>query len=294
MPATTIATGVRAASAVSPRLGGAVAYRLFFSTRPRLRVPARWAAIDADARREAIVVGGRRVVVSAWGEAGPLVVLVHGWRGRAAQFAPLVPPLRAAGYRVLAFDAPAHGDSRGGPVDIRDWLAVLDELQRRHGRFAGLVGHSFGALAALTAVRHGLETDAVVAIAGAGRPQAFLGEFARRLGLDAATRADFERRFLARVGETAASAAARYDAVAHPLAGAPLLVVHGDRDRELPLDESIALAEATTGARLVVVREAGHGRVLSTLEASDALLAHLDGAARLGVALAGIRPDAEA
>ncbi|QNO37311.1 alpha/beta fold hydrolase [Protaetiibacter sp. SSC-01] len=281
MPATTIATGVRAASALSPRLGGAVAYRLFFSTRPRMRVPERWAAIDADARRETIIVGGRRVVVSTWGEVGPLVVLVHGWRGRAAQFAPLVPTLRAAGYRALAFDAPAHGGSQGGPVDIRDWIAVLTELQRRHGRFAGLLGHSFGALAALTAVRHGLETDAVVAIAGAGRPQSLLDEFARRLGLDAATRADFERRFLARVGETAASAAARYDAVAHPLdPGVPLLVVHGDRDRELPVDESIALAEATTGARLVVVREAGHGRVLSALETSDALLAHLDRAAR--------------
>ncbi len=281
MLATKIAAGVRLASAVSPTLGGTLAHRLFFETRPRMRVPARWARIDADARRETLVVGGRRVVVSSWGEVGPLIVLVHGWRGRAAQFAPLVPALRASGYRVIAFDAPAHGDSQGGPVDIRDWLAVLAELQRRHGRFAGLVGHSFGAFAALTAVRHGLEADAVVAIAGAGRPAGYLDEFARRLGLDEPTREDFERRFLARVEETPASVVHRYDAVAHPLpADVPLLVVHGDRDRELPLAESAALAEATPGARLVVVREAGHTRVLSTLEAVDAVLAHLARAAR--------------
>lgn len=281
MSVTSFATAVRAASAVSPRLGGAVAYRLFFSTRPRMRVPARWAAIDADARRETLVVGRRRIIASTWGEVGPLIVLVHGWRGRAAQFAPLVPALRAAGYRVLAFDAPAHGASQGGPVDVRDWLAVLEELHARHGRFAGVVGHSFGAFAAITAARHGLETDAVVALAGAGRPEGFLGEFARRLGLDDATRIEFERRFLARIEETAASSARRYDGVAHPLdPGVPLLVVHGDRDRELPLAESVTLADATPGARLVVVREAGHTRVLATLEACDAVLAHLDRVAR--------------
>lgn len=281
MSASTIATAVRLASAVSPTLGGAVAHRLFFATRPRMRVPQRWASIDADARRETLVVGGRRVAVSTWGELGPLIVLVHGWRGRAAQFAPLVPPLRAAGYRVISFDAPAHGGSQGGPVDVRDWLAVLDELQRRHGRFAGVVGHSFGAFAALTAARHGLATDAVVAIAGAGRPQGFVGEFARRLDLGAAALAEFERRFLARIEETPASAARRYDGVAHPLdPEVPLLVVHGERDRELPLAESAALAEATVGARLVVVREAGHTRVLATLETCDAVLAHLDRAAR--------------
>ncbi|MFT4285555.1 MAG: alpha/beta fold hydrolase [Protaetiibacter sp.] len=276
-----LVAAVRAASAVSPRLGGALAIRLFFGTRPRMRVAARDAAIAADARRETLVAEGRRVVVSHWGDDGPLVVLVHGWRGRAAQFAPLVPALRADGYRVIAFDAPAHGASQGGRVDVRDWLAVLTELQRRHGRFRAVVGHSFGGFAVVAAARHGLETDAVVSIAGAGRPAAFLGEFARATGLDPATRDDLGRRFRRRVGETEETLDDRYDAVAHPLASeVPLLVVHGDADRQLPLAESRALAQATPGARLVVVREAGHTRVLAALETVDALLQHLELAAR--------------
>ncbi len=275
-----VAAGVRAASAISPRVGGALAVRGFFATRPRMRLAARDAAIAADARREILRVGGRRVAVSHWGVDGPLVALVHGWRGRASQFAPLVPALRADGYRVVAFDAPAHGDSAGGPVDIRDWLAALDALQREHGRFRAVVGHSFGALAALSAARAGLETDAVVAIAGAGRPAAFLDEFARMIALDPATRAEFERSFLRRIGETSASATERYDALAHPLADTPLLVVHGDADRQVPLAESRVLAEATPGSRLVVVREAGHTRVLAALETRDAVLRHLAAAAR--------------
>ena len=48
----------------------------------------------------------------AWG-AGPSVLLVHGWEGRGAQLGALVDPLVAAGYRVVALDGPAHGDSPG-------------------------------------------------------------------------------------------------------------------------------------------------------------------------------------
>ena len=38
---------------------------------------------------------------------GTLVLLVHGWGGRAAQMGELIPPLLAAGATVIALDAPA-------------------------------------------------------------------------------------------------------------------------------------------------------------------------------------------
>ncbi|MGN6273898.1 MAG: alpha/beta fold hydrolase [Protaetiibacter sp.] len=203
-------------------------------------------------------------------------MLVHGWRGRASQFAPLVPALRADGYRVIAPDVPAHGSSQGGPVDVRDWLAVLAELQARHGRFRAIIGHSFGGFAALTAARLGIATDALVSIAGAGRPAVFLDEFARMTGIGAATRAELERRFLARLGETSEAFELRYDGVAHPLPPAvPLLLVHGARDRQVPVAASRELAEATAGARLEVIADAGHTRVISHLATVDAVLAHL-------------------
>ncbi|MCS0499800.1 alpha/beta fold hydrolase [Protaetiibacter mangrovi] len=246
-----------------------------------MTVAGREEAVHAQALRGALQVRGRRVATYAWGDDGPPVVFVHGWRGRAAQFAPLVPTLLESGHRVLAFDAPAHGASSGGPVDIRDWLATLAELQRIHGRFRALVGHSFGGFSSVTAVRHGLEADAVVSIAGAGRPAAFLDEFSRMLRLDEPTRAELERRFLRRVGEDPATLAERYDALAHPLrAGVPLLVVHGDADRQLPLADSRALAAATPGSRLVVVPGAGHTRVLGAPETVEAVLEHLALAAR--------------
>jgi pimeloyl-ACP methyl ester carboxylesterase len=255
---------IRITRALSPRLGATVALSAFFSTRPRLRLHPRDAATMREAVAERLTVRGKRLVAYRWGDAGAVVVLAHGWRGRVSPFAPLVRELVDAGFRVLAFDAPAHGDSAWARTDVRDWLAALAELQARHGRFRLVVGHSFGGFAALTAARQGLETDAVAMIAGAGAPAVFLDEFGRMMRLDATTRVGLEQRFLTRLGDDTASFAARYDGLAHPLSAAvPLLLVHGTADRQLPPSASLGIHEAHPDSRLLLVEGAGHSRVLT-------------------------------
>jgi len=254
---------ISAARAVSPRLGAYAAYRAFFSTTPRLKLHPRDAATIRAAARERVTVRGIRVVTYRWGDVGPVVVLAHGWRGRASQFAPLVRTLVADGHRVVAFDAPAHGASRGRRTDVRDWVAALARLQERYGPFRAVIGHSFGGFAALTSARHGLQTDAVIGIAAAGAPSSFIGEFARMMSLDTGTREGMEQLFLRRVGEDAATLAERYDAVAHPLdAEVPLLLIHGTTDGQVPAAESERLHDSHPDSRLLLVEGAGHTRVL--------------------------------
>ncbi len=268
---------IRSARTVSPHLGAHAAYRAFFSTSPRLKLHPRDAATLRAATREHIRVRGSRVVTYRWGDVGPVVVLAHGWRGRASQFAPLVRSLVADGHRVVAFDAPAHGASGGHRTDVRDWVAALTRLQGRYGPFRAVVGHSFGGFAALTAARHSLQTDAVVMIAGAGAPSAFIGEFARMMSLDDATRAGMERLFLRRVGEDAESLAERYDAVAYPLdPEVPLLLIHGTTDGQVPAAESERLYAAHPDSRLLLVEAAGHTRVLAAPETLAVVAAFIE------------------
>src|SRR3954467_3006002 len=55
---------------------------------------------------------GRKLAVWAWGE-GPLVILVHGWGARAGRFSEMATALLSREFRVVLFDAPAHGASEG-------------------------------------------------------------------------------------------------------------------------------------------------------------------------------------
>ena len=279
-PATTaLVAAVRAADRVSPGLAGRLALPLFRQVRPALPVRPADRAVHEHAERGTITVRGRELVTYAWGRGPETVLVVHGWRGRASQFAPIVRELRPEGYRVVGFDAPANGDSAGRRTDIRDYLAAIEAMQQRHGMFRVVIGHSFGALAALTAVREGVAAGGVAAIAGMADARYLVDSFAARVGAGAATADVLAREFARRVVPDVPEPYARVDAVARPLpADVPLLVVHDRADREVSASESLRLHAAHGDrSRLVLTDGAGHARVLGADATLDAVSAFATG-----------------
>ena len=279
-PATTaLVATVRAADRVSPELAGRLALPLFRQVRPALPVRPADRAVHEHAERGTITVRGRELVTYAWGRGPETVLVVHGWRGRASQFAPIVRELRPEGYRVVGFDAPANGDSAGRRTDIRDYLAAIEAMQQRHGMFRVVIGHSFGALAALTAVREGTAAGGVVAIAGMADARYLVDSFAARVGVGAATADVLAGEFARRVVPDVPEPYARVDAVARPLpADVPLLVVHDRGDREVAASESVRLHAAHGDrSRLLLTDGAGHARVLGADATLDAVTAFTTG-----------------
>lgn len=271
---TAIRGGIRTAATISPELGARAALpTLFFASPPMpLSASSPLAGVAADqAATSRISVRGRPVVTYQW-EPGSgtdtgsgTVLLLHGWRGRATQFAPLIEHLTRLGFRVVSFDAPAHGESPGRMTDLRDWIAAATQLHEQHGGFAGIIGHSLGGLAALTAARSAAPTPAVAVISTPSNPSTILSEFAQELALPEAARPHLTRRFAARVNETTASLGNRYDAAAHPLPSTTrLLVIHDRKDRRIPDSEGARLHTAH-GDRSRFVRTAGlgHSRILA-------------------------------
>ena len=270
---------VRGADAVSPALAGRLAMPLFRQVRPALPLRPGDRAVHDHAERGTIAVRGRDIVTYTWGHGPETVLLVHGWRGRASQFGAIVRELRAEGLRVVAFDAPANGSSAGRRTDIRDYLAAIEVLQRKHGMFRVIVGHSFGALAAITAVREGTATGGVVAIAGMADARYLVDSFAARVGMRPASADVLARRFMNIIQPGIDEPFGRFDAVADPLpAEVPLLVVHDRGDREVAYDESLRLHEAHGDrSRLLVTEGAGHSRVLAADATLDAVTAFATG-----------------
>jgi len=58
---------------------------------------------------------------------------LHGWGGRSDQLAAFVPPLLAAGFSVVAPDAPGHGDSTGGASSVLAFADALEAVAARVG-----------------------------------------------------------------------------------------------------------------------------------------------------------------
>src|SRR5919106_1294905 len=107
-------------------------------------------ALDLIDARQSYVEHKRRLISTwRWGSRdAPAVLLAHGWGGNAAQMRPFVFPLLQAGYRVIAYDQPAHGVSEGKLTALPDFAEVLAEIAAHYGNVRAAIGHSLGATAA--------------------------------------------------------------------------------------------------------------------------------------------------
>ncbi len=263
----TLAHGValRASALFAPVLAGAWAERLFL-TPPRSRHEESAFFDFLDARSSYVEHRGRHLATWRWGpEDAPTVLLVHGWGGRASQMRAFVPHLLAAGFRVIAYDQPAHGLSDGRLTGLPDFARVLGAVARHHGGVRAVIAHSLGAAAAAVAMAHGLRVERAVLI---GAPSDFVGytrRFARWHWMPERVRrimqAAIEERFGVGMAELEITRLA-------PRLQTAALIIHDRADPVSPWKQGAAIARAWPGARLLTTEGLGHGRILE----SDAAL----------------------
>ena len=234
-----------ALSAICPPVAARLAHYLWYRPQ-RLALAPREFAVLTDAKCRAHTVGEHTLSVYEWG-AGPTVLLMHGWSGRSAQFSEFVAPLTRAGYRVIGFDAPAHGRSSGNATSLPEISAALRALSDVYGPLHALIAHSFGVACTLHALQQGLRVNRVVGISPPATIEHLFRVFSERLGLRPAARAGARRLFEARFGSDVWTAFAPLQLAPH--ARVPALIVHDRGDREGPGIEGDDEALAGNGRR---------------------------------------------
>ncbi|MCZ7682828.1 MAG: alpha/beta fold hydrolase [Sandaracinaceae bacterium] len=248
---------VRVAARVAPQRTARWVARRFLTTRRRPSRPEEERVL-ARAERWTLHDEGRALPVYAWGE-GEVVLLAHGWNGSAAQLTPFVEPLTARGFRVVAFDAPAHGGAPGRLTHVPEMARVLARLAAETGARL-VVGHSAGAAAAALAARRGLALDRAVVIAAPPRFDVWARRFGEALGLPDARMAPFLEELEVLGGCPLADLSLRSNV---PSLRGPVLAIFDETDRLVDVGEARA---ALAGAPGVVWHETsglGHGRIVA-------------------------------
>lgn len=223
----------------------------------------------AIARRDEVLAGvaerfeldsqGDKVAGYFWGDGRP-VVLAHGWNGRALSMAAFVQPLVDRGFRVIALDAPGHGESEGTICHAPRFAECIAQLPDRFGPIYALLGHSFGTIASTVAQARGLAVEKAVYLSAlCWIPERFR-EFAAAVGL----RGDQIEKVWSLADEhfgpgqieqfNADVAAARFSSSG--------LLVHCEEDKEVLIDQSEAIARVWPGSELWRVQGLGHFRIL--------------------------------
>jgi pimeloyl-ACP methyl ester carboxylesterase len=252
----------RLSSWLAPRLTARWAYALY--TRPRKR--ARHQQTDALLERARLFecLFGRRILKGyAWGTGERTVLLVHGWESRGTALRTFVAPLLKAGYQVVAFDGPAHGDTRGTATTLPEFAGAVRAMLHQVGNVEAVITHSFGGPSTIFALRH-LQPEytpsKLVMVAAPNRAEAVLKRAASTLRLG--------RRALDALRQKAARSA-KMPLEAADVSTAPppedlsrILLVHDELDPIVPIDDAKETLHNWPAARLVTTRGYGHYRLM--------------------------------
>lgn len=257
-----VRTGFRTSELLAPALGARFATRRWFTVPP----PPRVRPLPTDG--QSFTVSAQQAAVRGFSfGTGPVIYLIHGWGGLGAQLGAFVEPLRANGFQVVLFDAPAHGASDPGPFGPGQTHALefghaLEAVADRFGPAHTVIAHSMGAVPTLLAQVHGsLTAQRLVFLAPMRDLATHFDAFAGQLGVGPRVRnamtIDTERR----VGYPVAGIDVRVlSRLAEPV---PLLVLHDRGDRETSHADSVTLVETWRGpAKLISTDGLGHRRLL--------------------------------
>jgi pimeloyl-ACP methyl ester carboxylesterase len=249
------------------------ALRLFFTPLPwklasRRPLPAPWQVthwpfegVKLAAYRRGDVSPGR-----------PVVLLVHGWAGSAAQMRLLADALAADGFNPVLLDFPAHGHSGGWRATLPQFARAIFAAASRLGPLHGVVAHSLGALAALHASASGLPVQRLALIAPSAPPAQFMAWFAESFGLPLGVAERMRLHIERREGVPLAEYEAGW---LGPRLQQPTLLLHDEADRVAPFAASRRLAKAIPSLRLEACEGLGHRRILNDEGVAAAVAVHL-------------------
>ena len=259
---------------LGPRLDGLGGEVVRFRSRDGVRLVGRWVPADLAPGADDWAMDPREAIL-----------LLHGYNGSIAPDLVELGPFLSRTASVLGLDFRGHGASDDGPttfglLEVEDVAGALAFLGERGVRRVALVGSSMGgstAIAAVAVLGDGRLTAAdadpaaPAATVDAPRPR-IVGVVADSVTPELAVVVG--NRLAMPLGRRIAGRAfGRFDrlvggdprtteplAVIGLLEDMPLLLVHGEDDRTVPIGEAMRLAAAApSGARHLVIPGADHG-----------------------------------
>ncbi len=204
------------------------------------------------------------------------LLILHGFESTAFNFEQYISPLLIRGYEVMAFDAPAHGQSGGKTIVLPQYVRMIERIEKTFGPLHAFVSHSFGGLALsqfLEKHPHGPDTR-VVFIAPATETTTAIHYFFGLLRLNVRT----QKAFLRYITEKASVPPSHFSITrVAPRIKANVLWIHDEDDDITPIHDTLPIREAAyPGFHFLNTHGLGHRRIYRDEMVIKSVISFLD------------------
>lgn len=244
---------------IAPFFAKRLFVKLFFSPL-RYTLPQKEEETQKRAARFFITVKSQKIACYSWG-GGPMILVVHGWAGRASQFRKFIEALTQLGYRVVGFDGPAHGNSTGNRTNIDEFEEVIKRLYQSFGEPKAIIAHSFGGGAVLYSAMNGLPVKKLINIASPTIGDEIIKTYLRAINGNPKTGEFFKSYILKKYGKGFNEFTALHF-VKNLKQEIDLLLVYDEDDIEVGPQHAEELVKVYPKAKSYRTKGLGHTRIL--------------------------------
>jgi pimeloyl-ACP methyl ester carboxylesterase len=248
---------------IFPKKAAKMAYKIFGTPRWRAR----------HKRPDDLILAARLVDFSfqnetikcyEWGDAAAntTILLAHGWESRGTALRMYVPDLMKKGYKIVAFDALAHGDSTGERNNLLTNAQTVLALSKHYGGFHGAIAHSFGCASIVYAMQfldNSMAMKRLVFLAVPPQLSKIVDGVFKMLALPKAT----QREFIKIIDGMSGHPIEESDIAlgAGKLAVEKLLLIHDEHDEVTHINAAKRVESAWKNAVLLITSGYGHFRI---------------------------------
>lgn len=271
-------TKFKTLSKLAPATAGRMAFDLFCTPYPKYKKRKAPAIFNHANPLTVLLSDKTKIKGFEWLPSNPngqTVLIAHGYASFAYKFEQYITPLLKMGYRVLAFDAPGHGQSEGKHINVVVYQEAIQQIMQQAGHVHHFIGHSLGALTlSLIAEQIDQATDRkFVLIAPATKTTTTFANFFKMMHFNEVTKAAFINEVTSRTHHSIEHFAA--DRALTNYKG-PLLWVHDEGDLVCPYKDLIEFQKnAPSNIEFLITNGLGHNKVYKTAEVMDQILAFM-------------------
>ncbi len=190
------------------------------------------------------------------------VLILHGFGSAAHNFNNYIIDLLDKGYQVLAFDAPAHGNSEGRTVNVLQYCEMIEKIIALYGPINCFLAHSFGGIAlslAMEKMPHDKHTR-IVFVAPATETTTAIDSAFKLLQInDETVRKEFDKVIIRKGGHPP-----KWYSIKRAMKNinANILWIHDEDDDVTPLKDALLVKEeGFDNIQFVITKGLGHQKI---------------------------------
>lgn len=191
-----------------------------------------------------------------------IILLAHGWESRGTALRMYVNPLLEKGFKIVAFDALAHGDSDGKTNNLLTNARTIAAIYAHYCSIYGAIAHSFGCSSIIYAqqfVNNDMRLERLVFLAVPHRTRQIMDKYLNMFDIPNQVKQAVYQHIqnLTKQPIDAADIALAYPSVKV----GKLLLIHDQQDDITTIDAAERVVEYWDNARLLVTNGYGHFRI---------------------------------